>query len=352
MRSLNPSVSVPLVAVMGALSATWLAGCSPSAPPPPPVDSTSIGCLGRIEPGDGVVRVGARSLSGQPSIVAKLLVREREDVKAGQVLAELDSTEQLRATYLLGEARVEVARKRLAQVQAGAKASDVAAQRAEIERVKAELENARRELKRYEALGTGNAVAESRVDEARLRVESLTRRLQQANDQLASLSEVRPVDVEVARAEVDAGIREVARAEAEYKASVIRSPIDGRVLEVHAWPGEQVGSEGLMELAQIDPMYVLAEVAENDMARVHTGQRARITGKGLPADLTGTVESVGLKVSQNSVMQLDPAQFTDARIVEVKIRLEDGGRVANLVHFRVKVVIDAGASPSDRPAAR
>src|SRR5688572_18925483 len=57
----------------------------------------SIGALGRIEPRDGVVRLGARSLSGQPSIVGKVLVREGDAVYVGQVLAELDAAAQLQA---------------------------------------------------------------------------------------------------------------------------------------------------------------------------------------------------------------------------------------------------------------
>lgn len=351
MRHLRPSAWAPVVLLTVAATFSHTA-CAEQKPAPAHVDASAIGCLGRIEPGDGVVRLGARSLSGQPSIVANLLVREREDVKAGQTLAELDSTEQLRATYLLGQSRVEVARRRLEQVQAGAKPSDLAAQRAEVDRLTVELENARKELRRYEALDTGRAVTESRLDGVRLRVESLTRLLQQAKDRLAGLSEVRPVDVAVARAEVEASLREVARAEAEYQASIVRSPIDGRVIKIHTWPGEEVGPEGVMELARVDPMYVLAEVAESDMARVRAGQRARITGNGLPAPLTGTVESVGLRVSQNSVMQISPAQFTDARIVEAKVRLDDGQAVSNLIHFRVSVVIDAGASAPDHPSGR
>jgi HlyD family secretion protein len=325
-------------------------GAKPVTAAPPAV--SAIGCLGRIEPGDGVVRLAARSLSGQPSIMGKLLVAERDLVRAGQVVAELDSAAQLLATADLAEARVEVARRRLEQVQAGAKPSDIAAQRAEIQRLDAELENAQKDLRRYQGLREKNSVADSALDAARLRTDILTRLRQQANDRLASLSEVRPVDVAVANAELQAGIRQVALARTEHATSLIRAPLGGRVIKIHAWPGEEVGPNGVMELASTDRMYVLAEVSEGDMARVRTGQRATISGYGLPAALTGTVETVGLQVTQNSILKLDNAEFSDARVVEAKIRLDEGARVEQLIHLRVNVLIEVPPSGTGRRDSR
>ena len=93
---------------------------------------------------------------------------------------------------------LEVARKRLAQVQAGARPSDIAAQRAEIDRLDVELENAQKELGRYQGLRQRNSIAESALDDVRLRAETLTRLRRQANERLTSLTEVRPVDVDLA----------------------------------------------------------------------------------------------------------------------------------------------------------
>jgi HlyD family secretion protein len=301
----------------------------------------TIGCLGQIEPGDGIMRLGARSLSGQPAIVAKLLVAERDEVKPNQIVAELDSAAQLRATSELGEARVQVTRQRLRQAEAGAKPADIAAQQAEIDRIDAELENARTELRRQDELLQGNAATQSAVDSARLRVDTLTSLRRQGVSRLTGLSEVRAVDVDVAKAELEAAVREVVRARAEYEASLIRSPLQGRVIKIHAWPGEEVGQAGVMEVAATDRMYVLAELAESDMARVRPGQRATITGHGLPMTLKGAVETVGLQVMQNSILKLDPAEFSDARVVEAKIRLDEGERVAHLLHLRVNVSIEA-----------
>lgn len=298
--------------------------------------NAAIGALGRIEPGEGIVMIGARSLSGQASIVGRLLVKEGDSVAAQQVVAELDSKSQLEATERQAAARIEVAKRRLAQVQAGAKPSDIAAQQAEIARLQAELANARQEHKRYASLGDN--VTAAQLDTLWTRVESTSQALNGAQQRLASLSEVRLVDVELARADVEEAIRNQARARAEREASIVRSPIDGRVVKIHAKPGEQV-QEGLMELAKTDPMYVVAEVAESDVVRVKVGQRATISGDVLPAPIQGSVERIAPKVLQNELMRLDPAAYSDGRVVNVWVRVQNGAAVANLIHARVDVLI-------------
>jgi len=150
---------------------------------------------------------------------------------------------------------------------------------------------------------------------------------------------VRPVDVDTARAELDEALRNEARAKAELKTSTIVAPIDGRVLKVVASAGEAVGPDGLLELAPSEPMYAVAEVPEFDVPRVKTGQRASISGDGLAKPIQGIVDRVGTRVLQNQLMRVDPANYSDARVVEVWIKVDDAAAVADLIHMRVEVVI-------------
>lgn len=343
------AVVVVFAAVVGVAIPAWLflsdarePQAAPAAGRPGLADA--IGCLGRIEPGEGVYTLGARSLGGQPSIIARLLVAEGDAVSAGQVTAELDSAEQLRAAVLLADARIEMAREQVKQVEAGAKPSDIAAQQLEVDRIEAELADARKDLRREEGLLQGSSTTQASVDRARLRVDTLTRLRGQAEERLRSLSTVRPVDLAVARAGLEVAARDAARLRAEYQAALIRSPIDGRVITIHARPGEQVGPAGVMDVADTGQMYVLAEVTEGDWPRVRAGQRATISALGLPAALSGTVERVGLQVARQSVLKLDPAEFSDSRVAEARIRLDDGQRVAHLINLRVNVLIQATPS--------
>jgi HlyD family secretion protein len=173
----------------------------------------------------------------------------------------------------------------------------------------------------------------------KLRVDSASRALTAARQRLTSLTEVRPVDVDTARAELDEAVRNEARVRAELKTSTIVAPIGGRVIKIVASQGETVGPDGLLEIAPTEPMYAVAEVTEFDVPRVKVGQRASISGDGLPKPIQGTVDRVGTKVLQNQLMRVDPANYSDARVVEVWIKVDDPKAVADLIHMRVEVVI-------------
>jgi HlyD family secretion protein len=180
--------------------------------------------------------------------------------------------------------------------------------RANIDRWKAELVNARRELDRHSELNTNRVVSDSRREDWETRVL-------------------------VAEAEL-------ARAEAEHDRAFVRSPIDGRVLYVHSREGEQVGTQGVVELGRTDSMFAIAEVFEDDVGRVRVGQRARLTSPALPTDLNGTVDWIHLRVAKQDVLGTDPAARKDARVVEVEIRLDDSEVASAFTHLQVEVEIE------------
>lgn len=311
---------------------------TPVAASPIPNQTANVGCLGRIEPQDGVMTLGARSLSGQPSLVAQVLVNEGDEIQPGQVLAFLNSRDELLAQWKQAEANISLSQARLEQVQTGAKPGDLKAQEADVARLKAELANAETENRRREGLFESGVTSKSDVELSRTQLESARQQLQQSQQRLNSLSEVRQVDVTVADAEVQTATADALRAKAAYEASVIRSPFQGHVIKIHTFPGEEVGEKGIMEIAK-NTMYVFAEVPEEDVRRVKVGERATVTADSVSQPMYGTVEFVAMKVARDDVLHIDPASLSDTRVVEAKIRLDQDDRARFLINARVKVVI-------------
>jgi HlyD family secretion protein len=298
-----------------------------------------VGCRGLIEPEYGVIKVAVPYFDGGPSIIKELKVKEGERVERGAVLAALDGRDPLEAAYRDSAARVEVARQQLAQVKAGAKPADLEAQRQEIERWESEYKITQAVYQRYEKLRQTEDVSASDLDEKRLALERSRFRVEMEKERMASLAEVRPQDIQVAVAELKSSIAAMNHARANLDLMLVRSPISGRVLKIHAHEGEQVGPQGLLELGRTDRMYVAAEVYEDDIARVHLGQQATIDSPALPHPLQGTVEQIGMEVARSETLPTDPAAFSDTRVIKVKIRLADSQAVASLVNGKVDVVI-------------
>ncbi len=90
---------------------------------------------------------------------------------------------------------------------------------------------------------------------------------------------------------------------------------------------------------QTDAMYAVAEVYETDVQRVRIGQRATVSSPALAAPLSGTVDRIGLKIGKKDVLSVDPAAKTDARVVEVRILLDDAAAAAGLTNLEVDVAI-------------
>jgi HlyD family secretion protein len=337
----------------------------------------AVTALGRIEPQGEVIQVSVSQMAGS-NRVAQLLVKEGDRLKKGQVIAILDSSDSRLAALNQAKQQVKVAESRLAQVKAGAKQGEIDAQKATIseleallrqesaarnatvKRLEAAVKNAELEYQRYQTLQIEGAVSTSIRDTKKLTLETeqanlkeaianqsqtsetLKEKLRQAQATLNRIAEIRPTDVQAAMAEIENAKASVQTAEADLNLAYVRSPKDGQILKIHTFSGEIVSNQGIVEIGQTNQMYVVAEVYENDINRVKLGQNAIITQLNLPGELKGKVDNIGLLIAKKDVLNTDPAADIDARVVEVKIKLdsESSKRVTGLTNSKVKVAIN------------
>ncbi|MCP6761477.1 MAG: ABC exporter membrane fusion protein [Fischerella sp. CENA71] len=343
---------------------------------------TSVAALGRLEPQGEVINLSAPNSQGGVQ-VAKLLVNKGDKVRKGQEVALLDNYYVRLAALENAKQQILVAQASLNQVKAGAKAGDIAAQKATIARLEAELDgeistqqatiarlqaelhNAKSENQRYQMLYQQGAISASDADTKRLRmdtvqqqlyeakanrnrtVDTLQKQLSEARARLASIAEVRPTDIQAAQAEVEKAKIAVVQARADLDLSIVRSPVDGQVIKIYTWPGEIIGNQGIAQIGYTDQMYVVAEVYETDIQKVHIGQSAIITSDAFSGKLLGTVTDIGLQVTQQNIFSNNPGADTDNKVVDVKIRInnpEDNQRVAALTNLQVEVLINLGQS--------
>lgn len=339
---------------------------------------TTVTSLGRLEPRGEIIQVSVSSGS-QSNRIEELLVTEGDEIEKGQIIAILDSRDSLEAALSQAEEKVRVAQAKLAQVRAGAKtgeikaqqaaiarieaerSNDIAAQTAMVGRMEAEFKNAQIEYQRYQQLYTQGAISASQRDnkelilatakEQRAEAKANLSRIRSAKQQqiaeakatLNKIAQVRPVDVEVAAAQVREAQAAVAKAKAERDRAYIKSPQAGNVIKILTRPGEVVSSsEGIARIGQINQMYAIAEVYESDIGKVKLGQKATVTSSTIPGELIGTVEHIGLEVKRQEVVNTDPTANIDAKVVEVKVKLdqESSQKVAGLTNLLVYVRID------------
>ncbi|GAX36828.1 ABC exporter membrane fusion protein [Nodularia sp. NIES-3585] len=350
----------------------------PKATATPTPVKLAVTALGRLQPQGEVTKLSApNSVNGVR--VEKSLVKEGEEVKAGQVLAYLENYARATAALQQSLDQLEVAKAKLVQVQSGAKPGDIAAQKAAIarlesqlkgdvaaqqatiNRIQAEVDNAQSENNRYQQLYKDGAVSASVADSKALQLKTVQQQLTEAKaslnrtqntlqDQLKegkarlnSISEVRTVDVELAQTEVNSAVTAIKQAQADQELTYLKSPINGQILKLHAKTGEVISNNGFADIGKISQMYVVAEVYQTDIQKVNLGQKATITSNAFPGKIQGTVSEIGWQIDRQSIFSLNPAADTDRRIVEVKISINDPAdsqRVARLTNLQVDVAIE------------
>ncbi|WP_435022714.1 ABC exporter membrane fusion protein [Nostoc sp. CALU 1950] len=382
---LRPSVAIGIIAslLIGGISFYIVKRWQNYANPETQVPATqlpqlkTVTALGRLEPQGKVIKLSA-AVSAEGSRVEKLLVKEGDRVKAGQLIAILNSRDRLQAALKEAQEQVKVAQANLNRTQAGAKRGEIAAQKAAIarleaerqgdlnaqaatiERFQAEVRNAQAEDERYQRLYQQGAISASQQDSKRLNLETAQKSLQeaqallnrtqsssqqqikQATATLDEIAEVRGVDVEAAKAEVNRAVAAMNLAKVNLEQAVVRSPQNGQVFEIHTHPGELVSNDGIADIGQTSQMYVIAEVYESDISKVHSGQQVRVFGDYLPIELQGIVDRKGLQVRRQNVINTDPVSNIDNRVVEVHIRLDEASsrKAATLTNMQVKAVIE------------
>lgn len=385
-----------------------------------------VAALGRIAPLGEIIKLSASPGSFGGAKVARVLVKEGDKVKEGQVVAVLDSYEQKAAAVVSAQESVRVAQADLAIIEAGAKRGEIAAQESQVRKAQAELEQnfavnqaalanlvkqlegekleqqatidrlqaevnqAANDDRRYRSLAENGAIAMADWEQRRLNLETSNQRLREAQARLmkteatleeqireqqsvrdkdaqtmvleresaratlSQIAEIRPVDVQKAKAELNLAMARFQEARAELDTALVRAPVDSQVLKIYTRPGEKVSdTNGILDLGITSQMIVVAEVYENDIGRVELGQTAwvRSENDSFSGELEGRVTNIGLRIGKNDVLDSDPAADIDARVVEVKIALSPSASktVAGLSNAKVVVKIEPDSAPPSAP---
>jgi HlyD family secretion protein len=249
------------------------------------------------------------------------LAKAQEEFTSAQAFAQergLDTRTQLdRSRAELATARADLQEKRLET-------------RSQLGRVRTELLTIKETVKERQA----------ELDQS---VQTLMAEISQEQAKLAELNEVRPADIRIAQAQLEKAKIAVEQKQAALRDSEVRVPVAGQILKINTRIGEQVNiSQGIVELAQTEQMYAIAEVAEVDINKIHQGQLATITSEYGSFKGEGTVAQISLQVGRKQTQEASgntPTTDKESRVVAVKIKISsiDSIKVARLTNLQVRV---------------
>ena len=241
---------IVLVVLLGAGGAGWLVFSAPAKDEVPRTTPVARGNVEETVLASGVIQasslvsVGAE-VSGR---IKTLNVQLGDDVKAGDVIAEIDSLNQQNA--------VKAAQASLANTEAQKTIQT------------ANLGQAKTALERAEKLSPQKLISDADLQAAQLAVQTAEGQLQ-------------AIEAQIQQAQIN-----VEAAELNLDRTKIVAPSDGTVVAVSVEVGQSVNANNssptIVKLANLDKMVVKAEISEADVPRVEPGQQVYFTLLGDP----------------------------------------------------------------------
>lgn len=314
-----------------------------------PIDAASfIGAIGTSEPSGQAVAIAAHT-SG---VVTSVDVSVGDAVEIGRSLFTVDAT-RAEADVALRTVEIEVAEGELESLRASvpplraavssAQASLVSA-RADLLVAKADLADRQNLLSIATAVSDPRAISKEEVDRRRFAAAQAEARVATAEGAVQrSVASVAQAEAELRRfiepgtdedgpelraaeSRVEQARRALARAQAELELLTVRSPVEGRVLQVNVRPGEfapaSVPTEGLVVLGRRGPAHLRVEIDEVDIPRFSEGARAWASPRGdAQARIPLTLVTVEPLVVPKRNLAGRTSELVDTRVLQVLYEL-------------------------------
>ncbi|BBB92487.1 MAG TPA: HlyD family secretion protein [Methylomusa anaerophila] len=253
--------------------------------------------------------------------VSRILAAEGDNVKAGQVLARIDSQDIL-AQKVQAEASLAAAKANYEQLVNGSRPQEIQQARAAADQAKANLENASLNYGRMEQLFHDGAISASQRDNA-VTTYQVAQEAYIGAVQALELAVAGPREeaVRAAAAQVKQAEAAVTALNLHYNDTTIISPVDGIVAQKSANAGEVVVmGQPLFSVIDRNDIWINARIEETYIGKLQLGQLVEYTIDGYPGSLFyGKIYDLGNAAT--SVFALIPIENASNNFTKVTQRI-------------------------------
>jgi HlyD family secretion protein len=278
------------------------------------VETATRGAIDRVVEADAVLYpVNQANVTSKISApVKRFLVNRGDHVRAGQLLAELESAD-LAAAANETQQQFEQTQAQFQTVQGATVPEDRTKAQADVQAAQQTFDAAKKLYDNRVELQRQGALAQKLVDDARVAMVQAQSQLETTQRHLQALDQVSQREaIRGAQAQMDAAKAHYDNAAVQLSYARIVSPINGVVADRPVYQGEMAASgSGFISIVDISQVVARANVPVKEAEAIRVGRPARISGP--EGDLPGTVTVVSPAV--------DPSTTT----VEVWVRLANPG---------------------------
>ena len=273
---------------------------------------------------------GTAVIAGDPlggAVLLELRITDGQKVKRDDVIAVLSNYPKADVAVRSAEAELVKAKQQREAMVSGFRTAEIAMQEVV---VKSEVES--NKLKALQMQRSGLP-----PDQKQLELSIAQQNLEREQAKLRVQKET--LETDLAQIETEIGIitAKLDNARTTREQALVRSPLDGVVVQIYSRQGERVSPSGIAKIVDLSQLRILADVDELHVGRVIVGGKVEVTFRGSPTVYKGKISRVAPTVKRMQRVEPDGGSSTDGRVVQVEIELDDPSSMPQVLGRETRV---------------
>jgi len=273
---------------------------------------------------------GTAIIAGDPvggAVLSELRIKNGQAVKRDEIIAVLNNYAIADVEVRRIESEIAKARRQRETMVSGYRTAEIALQEVS---VKTAAEESR--LKDLE-LSRSSVPPDQKQIQSTLSQQTLER--EQAK--LKFQKEVLAADLAQTESSIAILEAKLDEAKVERELALVRSPLDGVVVDIYTRQGERISGRGIVKIVDLNQIRIFADVDELHLRTIKPGGKVEFTFQGSRTVHVGTITRTPLTVKRTKRSEADFGE-SNARLVEVEIKPDDPQSIPQMLGREARVI--------------
>ena len=280
---------------------------------------------GYTEAPAGTVVVAGNPEAGG-SVLLELRITDGQKVKRGDVIAVLSNYPTADVSVREAEAGLEKTKQQRDAMVSGYRTTEIAKQEIEVKTATEETKLKTMQLQR----------TDGPPDQKQIEINISQQKLEQKKAKLRVMKEALATDLAQIESEIVIMQTKLDNALAAREDALVRSPLNGIVVQIFTRQGERVSGNGIAKIVDLSQMRVITDIDDLHFSRVSLGGKVEVTFRGDSRIYTGKISRIMPVVRRLKRSQADMGEG-NVNLVEVEIELDQTAGIPQVLTREVRV---------------
>ena len=280
---------------------------------------------GYTEAPAGTVVVAGNPEAGG-SVLLELRITDGQKVKRGDVIAVLSNYPTADVSVREAEAGLEKTKQQRDAMVSGYRTTEIAKQEIEVKTATEETKLKTMQLQR----------TDGPPDQKQIEINISQQKLEQKKAKLRVMKEALATDLAQIESEIVIMQTKLDNALAAREDALVRSPLNGIVVQIFTRQGERVSGSGIAKIVDLSQMRVITDIDDLHFSRVSLGGKVEVTFRGDSRIYTGKISRIMPVVRRLKRSQADMGEG-NVNLVEIEIELDQTAGIPQVLTREVRV---------------